>query len=200
MKEIEKSKKTQFLPGYFKNLYNLKNIIVENRASIVSWIKHKKKIQLFLILFLLKDEIKDLKKSTISKILLGNSLLGLDVIAFDSNYNRLGSCETSTIFLYEELKKNSDLRNQSTQSHIISQSSMLKDESLNESNLSNFQHKPLSNINAQNTRTSSTYCLKVSLENLIPISNYALPDENSELCVNLYLYKDNSIENSYYLW
>lgn len=49
-----------------------------------------------------------MKKLTMSKILQGNSLLGLDVIAFDSNYNRLSVDETTTIQLYEELKKNSE--------------------------------------------------------------------------------------------
>jgi hypothetical protein len=77
--------------GYFKNLLNLKNVIVGNRSSI--------------------DEIRDLKKLTASKILQGNTLLGLDIIAYDSNYNRLDASEASTIFLYEELKKNSLYRN-----------------------------------------------------------------------------------------
>ena len=76
--------------GYFKNLLNLKNVIVGNRASI--------------------DEIKDLKKQTASKILQGNSLLGLDVIAYDSNYNRLNTSDATTIFLYEELKKNNSFK------------------------------------------------------------------------------------------
>lgn len=35
-KECEKKKKTHCLMGYFKNVLNLKNVIVENRASIVS--------------------------------------------------------------------------------------------------------------------------------------------------------------------
>jgi len=35
-------------------------------------------------------------------------LLDLDVIAFDSNYNRLDSSEETTVHLFEELKKNSD--------------------------------------------------------------------------------------------
>lgn len=66
------------------------------------------------------------------------SLLGLDVIAFDSNYNRLDSSDATTILLYEEIKKNSDYKNQSFQPHIISQSSMpptIRDESLNETSL-----------------------------------------------------------------
>jgi hypothetical protein len=38
------------------------------------------------------------------------SLLGLDVIAYDSNYNRLNSSDATTIFLYEELKKNNNFK------------------------------------------------------------------------------------------
>jgi hypothetical protein len=36
--------------------------------------------------------------------------MGLDVIAFDSNYNRLDTFEASTMLLYEELKKNSEFK------------------------------------------------------------------------------------------
>lgn len=50
------------------------------------------------------------------KILQGNNILGLDVFAFDSNYNRLDSKEATTLFLYEELKKNNEISNLSLQS------------------------------------------------------------------------------------
>jgi hypothetical protein len=67
--------------------------------------------------------------------------LGLDVIAFDSNYNKLDPFETTTNNLYEELKKNSDLKNQSLQSHIINQTSAantsIREESINDANLVN---------------------------------------------------------------
>lgn len=34
------------------------------------------------------------------------------MVAFDSNYNRLQSTDASTLFLYQELKKNSEITNQ----------------------------------------------------------------------------------------
>ncbi len=59
--------------GYFKNVLNLKNVIVDDRASIV-------RLQNFfyteindsLLLHISKDEVKELKKTTINKILQGN--------------------------------------------------------------------------------------------------------------------------------
>lgn len=72
----------------------------------------------------IKDEIKDYKKSTANKILQGNSLLGLDVIAYDSNYNRLDTSEATTIFLFNELIKNSAPKGQPVQAHGIVPSSV----------------------------------------------------------------------------
>jgi hypothetical protein len=72
-----------------------------------------------------KDEIKELKKSTVSKILQGNSLMGLDVIAFDSNYNRLDTSDTTTMLLFEELKKNSEFKINAMQPHILSHQNSL---------------------------------------------------------------------------
>jgi hypothetical protein len=66
------------------------------------------------------------------------SLLELDVIAFDSNYNRLDISDTATIVLYNELKRNSELKsNIALQSHLINTSHLatnIKDESFNEAN------------------------------------------------------------------
>ena len=188
--------------GYFKNLLNLKNVIVGNRASI--------------------DEIKDLKKQTASKILQGNSLLGLDVIAYDSNYNRLNTSDATTIFLYEELKKNNSFKQNIYPSN-APLSNFMPDETIIDTNpvsiiflfkfkmiftqfisfikinINNkFLHQP-TNANQASMRTSPTFCLKLSLENLIPSQNCAYSDENSLLCVNIFLFKENSFE-SYYLW
>ena len=49
------------------------------------------------------------------KILQANSLLGLDVIAYDSNYNRLDPSEATTMFLFDELKKNNNFQIQIVQ-------------------------------------------------------------------------------------
>ena len=43
-------------------------------------------------------------------------MLGLDIIAYDSNYNRLDTFETTTMFLYEELRKNNSFKMQLLQS------------------------------------------------------------------------------------
>jgi hypothetical protein len=178
--ECEKRKITHNLMGYFKNILNLKNVIVENRASI--------------------DEIKELKKSTISKILQGNSLLGLDVIAFDSNYNRLDTSEATTTLLYEELKKNSEIKGQSVRH---ANNSIQPSISIDESSLTHFDHKsPQTNPINASSRSSATYCLKITLENLIPFNcpNYFDDKtQETELCANLYLYKEHPADSSYYL-
>ena len=51
-----------------------------------------------------------------------------------------------------------------------------------------------------NSRNSSTFCLKISLENLTPSVNSVYSEENSSLCVNIFLFKENSTSESYYLW
>lgn len=117
--------------GYFKNALNLKNVIVENRASIV---KINKECNKKLLIFSFKDEINDLKKSNLGKILQGNNILELDVFAFDSNYNRLDSNDATTLFLYEELKKNNEISNLSLQSSSFNVTvNTSKDEYVNES-------------------------------------------------------------------
>jgi hypothetical protein len=45
--------------------------------------------------------------------------MGLDVIAFDANYNRLDTSETTTMLLYEELKKNSEFKINAMQPGIL---------------------------------------------------------------------------------
>lgn len=59
-------------------------------------------------------------------------MLGLDVVAFDSNYNRLHSTNATTLFLYEELKKNSEINNHTLQSCALN-SITSKDEQVNDS-------------------------------------------------------------------
>ena len=70
--------------------------------------------------------------------------------------------------------------------------------------LQKFLHQAsFSNSNSSLTRSSTTFCLKLSLESLMPSANCAYSDENSQLCVNLFLSKDinsNSIDTNYYLW
>lgn len=171
--ECEKRKIIHSLMGFFKNLLNLKNVIVGDRSSI--------------------DEIKDLKKQTASKILQGNSLLGLDVIAYDSNYNRLDTKEATTIFLYEELKKNNNINKLLNNQPMIS---MPPDS--NPINLKNqFRHQSINSAGNQST-SSATFCLKLSIENLVSSQNNIHLEENSELCLNLFLYKENSAD-SYFL-
>ena len=47
-------------------------------------------------------------------------------------------------------------------------------------------------LSSASSRSSSTYCLQVSLYNLVPSSNCPpFSDENCDLCVNLFLYKVN---------
>ena len=126
------------------------------------------------------------------------------MIAFDSNYNRLDICDTSTISFYEELKKNSEFKsNIALQPHLISQN-QIKDESFNDANLLHFQHKSSANGSSQHSaRTSSnSYCLKLSLESLKPSSNCtgSYLDDSPELFINLYMFKDNCADSSYFLW
>jgi hypothetical protein len=130
------------------------------------------------------------------------SLLGLDVIAFDNNYNRLDTSETTTILLYEELKKNSEYKTQAFQPliHQASITSFFNDDHFNDGNFTNFKHKSsITNQNHLQARTSPTYCLKLTIENMMPSTNCTFTEENCELCVNLYMYKDSSLETSYYL-
>lgn len=155
-------------------------------------------------------------------------ILGLEVIAFDSNYNKLDPFETTTIVLYEELKKNSEFKNQSGVHHhppVINQSTPGSAHSTSvllaanngdtsfstgDTSLLHFYHKsaavPSFTSNSDlgsrgighsgsgsistSPRSSSTYCLQVSLYNLVPSPNCSpISDENCDLCVNLFLYK-----------
>ena len=54
----------------------------------------------------------------------GKSLLGLDVIAFDANYNRLDTSETTTTRLFEELKKNSSRKTTTVLPQLLNQTSV----------------------------------------------------------------------------
>ena len=63
------------------------------------------------------------------------SLLGLDVIAYDLDYNRLDTSEATTIFLYEELKKNSHFKSQAQAPHSAPVNSIaLNDDSIFDEN------------------------------------------------------------------
>lgn len=164
------------------------------------------------------------------------------MIAFDANYNKLDPFETTTIVLYEELKKNSEFKNQTAVNHqyssmLMSQltpgsahstSALAAMASTNAADTSfttgetssggllHFYHKSaaISSFLSSNgltgggsgqgantvgsssagpssaPRSSSTFCLQVSLFNLVPSPNCPpFSDENCELCVNLFLYK-----------
>lgn len=158
------------------------------------------------------------------------------MIAFDANYNKLDPFETTTIVLFEELKKNSEFKNQ-TNGHphhtMLNQSTpgsahstsalatMVNADtsfSASDTSLLHFYHKSAAissylpnasggqgacsygpnTIGSSSTsggssatiRCSSTYCLQVSLFNLVPSPNCPpFSDENCDLCVNLFLYK-----------
>lgn len=164
-------------------------------------------------------------------------ILGLDVIAFDANYNKLDPFETTTIVLFEELKKNSEFKNQASghphhtmlnqstpgSSHSTSALATMVNAdtsfSASDTSLLHFYHKSAaissylpngsggqgvgsssgpSAMGSSSTsggsssaiRSSSTYCLQVSLFNLVPSPNCPpFSDENCDLCVNLFLYK-----------
>ena len=61
-----------------------------------------------------------------------------------------------------------------------------------------FLHPQPSSSTGIQSNSSITFCLKLSIENLVPSQSSFLVDENSELCLNLFLLKDNLAE-SYYL-
>lgn len=229
--ECERRKIAQPLTGYFKNLVYLRNTILANRASI--------------------DEIKDLKRTTTDKILQANNLLGLDVIAYDSStYNRLDSTKASTIYLYQELKKNSSVKsllsvpnpfalNSDLVNDLVGQTH-LNEEQINyihakltaseslsvagrklSSIMSPRQNDPgspsnatnsisirsnnsvnLSNQNSQTNQSITTFCMKLTLENIKTNCINYLTEDNSQLFVNLCIAKElkNSSESNIYLW
>lgn len=102
--------------------------------------------------------------------------------------------------MFEELKKNSEIKGQSVnqpRNAISIQPNKIDEET-------NFLHKSPQTISANGVpRSSATYCLKITLESLVPFNCPNYLDEKSqdtELCVNLYLYKENTSDSSYYLW
>ena len=110
-----------------------------------------------------------MKKSTADKILKGNHVLGLDVIAYDNHYNRLDATKSSTIYLFEELIKNTTLiRNSNTIIH--NDSGLINDSLLNESfnvvnnmtvnSTSKFYHNPSTvSLNQATQSRSKSYLL-----------------------------------------
>jgi hypothetical protein len=232
--ECEKRKIAQPLTGYFKNLVYLRNTILASRASI--------------------DEIKDLKRTTTDKILQANNLLGLDVIAYDSStYNRLDSRKASTVYLYDELKKNSSVKSLLSALNPFALNSDLVNDLVGQTNLNeeqisyihaklnaseslsvagrklssimsprqfdngsplNVSHKNsisvrsnnnsvnLSNQNSQINQSITTFCMKLTLENIKTNCINYLTEDNSQLFVNLCIAKElkNSNENNIYLW
>lgn len=59
-------------------------------------------------------------------------------------------------------------------------------------------HHQSSNVAVNQSSTATTFCLKLSLEQLIPNLNSIVLDENSELIANLFLSKEN-FSDGYYL-
>ena len=59
-------------------------------------------------------------------------------------------------------------------------------------------HHQSSNVSVNQSSTATTFCLKLSVEQLIPNLNSIVLDDTSELYVNLFLSKDN-FTNGYYL-
>lgn len=53
-------------------------------------------------------------------------------------------------------------------------------------------------MNVNQSTSSATFCLKLSIENLVPSLNSYHLDENAVLCLNLYLMKEN-LTDGYYL-
>jgi hypothetical protein len=161
-----------------------------------------------------------LKKSTADKILKGNHLLGLDVIAYDNHYNRLDATKSSTIYLFEELIKNTNLiKNSNTIIQNYHDLNSLNDFSLNESSTNNmtvnstskFFHNT-SNVSLNNHQTKSksiqysssssnssrsifTYAIKITLEIIKFPQNF--DSDSTQLFVNLFSIKDNEAN---YLW
>jgi hypothetical protein len=212
--ECEASKMISIM-GFFKNLYNVRNIIIANRASIVS-LRYAMLLTDTLdpkILKLKKDEIKDHKKSAIDKILQCNNLLGLDVIAYDSSYNLLDPFRATTIYLFNELKKNSFIK-----ANVINKSvfhpSLANDELSSQFSDSNttFSHQlPNPNLQMQNGSTcvransvtsrasinqnqyrqsQSAFYIKLTIENIRPSENVSI-DENVQFYVNMFMNKEN---------
>ncbi len=162
-----------------------------------------------------KDEIKDHKKSAIDKILQCNNLLGLDVMAYDSSYNLLDPLKASTIYLFNELKKNSLVKANVINKSVFHPSfASLNEEVYTQFSDVNttFSHQ-LSNTNLmmQNggsvcvrtnsitSRTSinqnqyrlsqSVFYIKLSIENIRPSENVSI-DENVQFYVNLFMNKE----------
>lgn len=215
--EYEKQKNTHSLMANFKNVVNVRNVILANRASI--------------------DEIKEHKRSNADKILRNNNMLGLDLIAFDSLYNRLDINNATTIDLYEELKSNNTLvKNQqkaiiqaNNYDSVIISNNITSNSSLNSNNeqlntdlrrskflISNNQQgqSPLSLTRSRqqqqqlyqqqlyagiNTipRTILTFSVKIIIENLKSNFNNVLNDDCMQLYVNLFMTRDGEAN---YLW
>jgi hypothetical protein len=161
-----------------------------------------------------------LKKSTADKILKGNHLLGLDVIAYDNHYNRLDATKSSTIYLFEELIKNTNLiRNSNTIVQNYHDLNSLNDFSLNESSTNNmtvnstskFVHNTsyvslnnhqtkcksvqYSSSSSNSSRSIFTYAIKITLEIIKFPQNF--DSDSTQLFVNLFSIKDNEAN---YLW